>query len=99
MEQKQKRWGLLGLAIVVLLTVTVIGVITPWAFHIGGRFTPLYWSGTGTLVAKAGAYPLYVLLYPADGSNRLHGWGSLCISQNAVIPLNLHGDGASWELL
>jgi hypothetical protein len=97
MQQKQKTWGVLGLGLVVLLTISVIGAITPWAFHMGGRFTPLYWSGTGTLVAKTGTYPLYMLFYPADGSNALHGWGSVCISQDAMIPLDLHGDvGKVW---
>lgn len=97
MAQKHKKWEVLGLAVVVLLTIAVIGAITPWAFHMGGRFTPLYWSGTGTLVTKTGAYPLYVLFYPADGSNTLHGWGSLCISPDAMIPLDLHGDvGKAW---
>jgi hypothetical protein len=97
MQLKQKKWRVLGLVVVVVLTIAVIGAITPWAFHMGGRFTPLYWSGTGTLVAKTGAYPLYVLFYPADGSNRLNGWGSLCISQDATIPLDLHGDvGKAW---
>jgi hypothetical protein len=100
MEQKQKTWGVLGLGLVVLLTISVIGAITPWAFHMGGRFTPLYWSGTGTLVAKTGTYPLYMLFYPADGSNALHGWGSVCISQDAMIPLDLHGDvGKAWRSL
>lgn len=97
MKQEHKKFGILGLAVVVLLTLTAIGTITPWAFHMGGRFTPLYWSGSGMLVAKQGAFPLYVLFYPADGSNRLHGWGSLCISKNTIIPLDLHGEvGKAW---
>ena len=97
MEQKRKKWGTLGALAIGLLSVAVIALITPWAFHMGGRFTPMYWSGTGMLVAKNGAYPLYVLFYPADGSNTLHGWGSLCISQNMIVPLDVHGDvGKVW---
>jgi hypothetical protein len=48
----------------------VIAVSGPWAFHIGGRFTPLlYWHGAGKLKNKDGAeYPLYVLFYPAKPS-------------------------------
>jgi len=36
----------------------VVGVLDPWSFHIGGRWTPLlYWSGSGKLVTKGGTYP------------------------------------------
>jgi hypothetical protein len=80
-----------------------VGVTNPWAFHIGGRWTPmLYWSGYGKLVTKTGTYPLYVAFYPAAHFSRLHidglrptgglrGTGSLCTSPGVVETLRLRG--------
>jgi hypothetical protein len=86
-----------------ILVYGLIGVTSPWAFHIGGRWTPLlYWSGYGKLVTKAGTYPLYVLLYPSAHMSRLRldglrptgglqGTGALCTSPGVVEALNLSG--------
>jgi hypothetical protein len=43
--------NLLALVVLVVVVVyTVAAITSPWAFHIGGRWTPLlYWSGRGTL--------------------------------------------------
>ena len=55
-----RRHGILAdlfklLALCVILVYGVVGVTSPWAFHIGGRWTPLlYWSGYGKLVTKTG---------------------------------------------
>jgi hypothetical protein len=80
-----------------------VGVTNPWAFHIGGRWTPLlYWSGYGQLVTRSGAYPLYVAFYPSAHFSRLHldgirptgglrGTGSLCTAPGAVEALKLSG--------
>jgi hypothetical protein len=45
----------------------------PWAFNIGGRWTPvLTWWGSGRLVTKSGIeYPMFVLLYPSAHFSRL----------------------------
>lgn len=90
-----------------LLSVVVfygaVGVTNPWAFHIGGRWTPLlYWSGYGKLVTKSGTYPLYVMFYPGAHFSRLHldgirptgglkGTASLCTSPGVVEALKLGG--------
>jgi len=96
--------NLLGLVVLVVAVVyTVAGITSPWAFHIGGRWTPLlYWQGRGKLVTKAGAYPLYVLFYPSSSMSRLHvdglqptgglqGTASLCTSQGTTQSLKLSG--------
>jgi hypothetical protein len=93
-----------------MLVVVVLGVVygvaaitSPWAFHIGGRATPLlYWSGRGTLKTKNGAYPLYVVLYPSSHMSRLRvdglqptggvqGTASLCTSPGKTQSLKLSG--------
>lgn len=101
MEEKpaRKKFGILGLAVCAL----GVSLLIPWAFHMGGRLTPLYWSGTGMLVTNNGTYPLYVLIYPTmHRSNGLQGWGSLCTSRNTVIPLDVNGSFKSgvwtWSL-
>jgi hypothetical protein len=93
-------------ALLLLCAAVVYGVAAvtaPWAFHIGGRWTPLlYWSGSGTLHTKGGAYPLYVTIYPSSSFSRLHldglrpsggvqGSGSLCTSRGAILYLKLGG--------
>jgi hypothetical protein len=91
----------------ILLCVIVfygaVGLTNPWAFHIGGRSTPLlYWSGYGKLVTKSGTYPLYVLFYPSAHFSRLRldglrptgglqGTASLCTSAGVAENLQLSG--------
>lgn len=91
------------LAFCVIVLYGVVALIAPWAFHIGGRSTPLlYWSGYGKLVTKGGTYPLFVVLYPSSHSSRLHldnlrptggmqGTASLCTSPGVIEPLKLSG--------
>jgi hypothetical protein len=85
------------------LVYGVIGVMDPWSFHIGGRWTPLlYWSGSGKLVTKGGTYPLYVSFFPSSHFSRLHldglrptggvqGSGWLCTSPGVTQNLRLSG--------
>lgn len=87
----------------VVVVYGAVGVTNPWAFHIGGRWTPLlYWSGYGQLVTRSGAYPLYVAFYPSAHFSSLHldgirptgglqGTGSLCTSPGVVEALKLSG--------
>jgi hypothetical protein len=87
----------------VILIYGVVGVTSPWAFHIGGRVTPLlYWAGFGNLTTRNGTYPLYVLFYPSSHMSRLgfdglrptggmQGTSSLCTSPGVVEPLKLSG--------
>lgn len=81
----------------------VAAITSPWAFHIGGRWTPfLTWTGTGQLVTASGTYPLYVSLYPASHFSRLRldglrpmgglqGSGWLCVSRGVTQRLRLGG--------
>jgi hypothetical protein len=81
-----------------------VAVVSPWAIHIGGRWTPLLiWSGSGKLLTKGGIeYPLYVSIYPSSHFSRLHmdglrptgglqGTGWLCTSRGAIQRLELSG--------
>jgi hypothetical protein len=108
-----QRGGCLGgclvklLAIVVLCGVgvyAVVGIMAPWAFHIGGRWTPfLTWRGTGQLHTKSGVdYPLYVYFYPSSSFSHLRldglrptgglkGVGWLCTSRGVTQRLDLSG--------
>jgi hypothetical protein len=96
--------GLLKLLVLcVFLVFGIVGLTSPWAFHIGGRWTPLlYWSGYGILVTKDKSYPLAVFLYPSAHFSRLRldglrptggvqGTASLCTSPGAVEVLKLGG--------
>jgi hypothetical protein len=103
-----RRGGCLGdlLKLSVLggvLLYGLVGLTSPWAFHIGGRWTPLlYWSGVGRLTTKGQTYPLFVTLYPSFQFSRLHvdglrptggigGTASLCASADVVEALNVGG--------
>jgi hypothetical protein len=59
--------------LIVVLILLAGAAIMPWAFHIGGRWTPaLTWWGSGRLVAKGGKeYPMFVMLYPGAHFSRL----------------------------
>ncbi|HZQ21877.1 MAG TPA: hypothetical protein VFA89_03680 [Terriglobales bacterium] len=94
---QHKKFGVFGLAI----CTVAVSLLIPWAFHMGGRLTPLYWWGTGILVARSGTYPLYVLMYPTmERANGLQGWASLCTARNTVLPLEVNGRfrGGWWTL-
>ena len=96
--------NLLALLVICLAVVYGVAAITsPWAFHIGGRSTPLlYWSGRGKLVTRNGVYPLYVYFFPDSHFSRLRldglrptgglqGAGWLCTSPGTVQYLKLSG--------
>ncbi|HET9803703.1 MAG TPA: hypothetical protein VFP96_10730 [Candidatus Acidoferrum sp.] len=88
---------------VLVVLYGVVAITSPWAFHIGGRPTPLlYWSGSGNLVTKTGTYPLYVTLYPGSHFSRLRldglrpsggvqGTARLCVSPGNTQSLKLSG--------
>lgn len=50
----RKKFGTVG----GIICAAGLGLLIPWAFHIGGRPTALYWSGTGMLLTNTGRYPL-----------------------------------------
>jgi hypothetical protein len=106
--QTRKRRGfltqLLGVLVLgVVVLYVVVGIAAPWAFHIGGRWTPLlYWSGSGTLVTESGTYPLYVSFFPSSSFSRLRldglrptggvqGSGWLCVPHGKPQYLELGG--------
>jgi len=96
-------FGVLVFGFVLVLALTA--VLAPWAFHIGGEFTPGFWSALGVLRTDAGdEYPLYITLLPDFRSmSRLHlngqrpisglrGMAWLCSAQGVTQRLDLTGD-------
>jgi hypothetical protein len=60
---RRRRFGWLGsLGLVIAVLIVVYALPSPWALHIGDRFTPLEsWQGLGALAASNGGhYELYV---------------------------------------
>jgi hypothetical protein len=104
---KEKRGCLSSIFLALLFGVAVVyavaAITSPWAFHIGGRWTPfLTWSGYGNLVTKTGTYPLYISLYPSPHMSRLRSQGLrptggvrgnawLCTAPGTIERLNLSG--------
>jgi hypothetical protein len=95
-----------------LMIAILLGVAltSPWAFHIGGRWTLWYWSGYGKLRTQGGTYPLYVTFFPSSHFSRLRldglrptggvqGTGSLCTSRGVIQRLDLTGSifGGWWS--
>jgi len=93
----------LGAAVVLY---AVVNAANPWAAHIGGRTTPLfYWHGYGRLQSQDGhGYPLYVIFYPGSlftpserqkqglhASGDLQGSAALCASPGVIQRLHLTG--------
>lgn len=94
-----------GLVFGFVLVFALTAVLAPWAFHIGGQFTPGFWSGFGVLRTPAGdQYPIYITFFPNFRSmTRLHlngqrpisglrGTGWLCSAQGVTQQLDLTGD-------
>jgi hypothetical protein len=100
------RLGWLGLLVLVLLIFPVLtALLAPWAYHIGGRWTPGMWWGYGTLRTEEGnQYPLFIYFYPDFRSmTRLHlngqrpvsgvgGSAWLCSAQGTTQLLDVSGD-------
>jgi hypothetical protein len=96
-------FGGLVFAFVVMFLVTAL--LAPWAFRIGGRWTPAMWQGVGILRTESGdAYPLYIYFFPKfrgmsrlrlNGqrpTNALGGAGWLCSAQGVTQRMDLSGD-------
>lgn len=96
--------NILGLVVLMVVIVYALAaVMSPWAFHIGGRWTPLlYWSGRGKMVTKNGTYPLYVFFYPSADMSRLHvdglqptgglqGSAAICLASGTIQSMKLSG--------
>jgi hypothetical protein len=100
---------LLLILIVVLLLVDVAP--TPWALHIGGRFTPLTtWDGYGQVRATdGGKYVLFAHVQGGiigtrgrvdcdgrGGCSNLHGSAKLCTEGGQTYTFSLSGQVNSW---
>jgi hypothetical protein len=91
--------NLLRLLFAAALVLLLFFGLYPWAFNIGGRFTPwTVWSGYGKLQASTGAaYGLYVRFWlkpyrgPGPGSN-LQGTAVLCTPQGISYSYRLSGE-------
>jgi len=85
--------SLLGIFLAALLTTMLF---SPWAFYIGGHFSPTTsWEGSGTVKSSTGAtYGLYLKLahYSARRSSRnLTGAALLCTPQGETYQYNVYG--------
>jgi hypothetical protein len=93
----------------VLAILVVYVVPTPWALHIGGKFTPLEeWDGVATVTAtNGGRYVLFTHLQaglmgarhpcsPGSGCDTLHGNAKLCTENGSRYSLTLSGQVHSW---
>jgi hypothetical protein len=104
--RNKPQWGCLGC--LGSITAAVIGptviylLITPWTFHMGGRWTPLErWDAVGRLRDSAGEqYGLYVRLAPfvnmdlRDGRMdccELNGNAQVCTAGGAKYGFDLRG--------
>jgi hypothetical protein len=112
-DRRMRRRGRHGVLALVACLVVVYGVVlvtSPWAAHIGGRWTPLlYWTGTGELRTATGTHPLYLYIFPSAHFSRLRldglrptggvqGSGWLCTSPGVTQRLTLSGTVyGSWQ--
>ena len=106
--RRPRRWSLLAIVVLALFAVYVLP--TPWALHIGDRFTPLEtWDGFGAVRASNGGH--YVLFAHLRGGiagggyaspcgvhscDTLHGNAKLCAANGATYSLRLNGDVHAW---
>jgi hypothetical protein len=99
----------LGIVVGALFVVYVVP--TPWALHIGDKFTPLeQWDGLGAVRASDGGhYVLYTHLQGGilggghsgpscslTGCDTLHGSAKLCTSRGTTLSFGLSGNVDSW---
>ena len=81
-----------GLVFAVGIVFALYALLTPWAFHIGGRWTPLPgWTGVGTLRDSTGAqYGLYLAFAPEIRHGR--GGNSITGPAHPTPATSLRGD-------
>jgi hypothetical protein len=107
---RRHLWLLLTLIVVGCLLVVTVG-LTPWAVHMGGRFTPtLTWDGYGTVKASnGGTYLLFTHLEGGvvrsgsriscdsfSGCDTLQGTARLCGRDGATDTFELRGEVHAW---
>jgi hypothetical protein len=115
---RRRRRGLRGLRVRWLLLAALAAVLviyaglTPWALHMGGRFTPLEeWDGYGAVAASNGGhYLLFTHLHGGMVSNSsgglacdgfghcdsLQGQGKLCTRSGHTYTFDLRGAVHGW---
>jgi len=102
-QKKRSGCGCLGTVTGAMLFAFAVFVgLNPWAFYIGGRWTPaMTWHGVGKLQSTSGAkYGLFLEVNPymrprrrsAIGrSDNLSGTAKLCTSRGEIYPLTVRG--------
>ena len=98
--------------LLVILIIVGLPLVFPWAFHMGGRWTPLLtWCGSGQMLTKGGKqYPVFLCISPASHFSRLRldgrrpagglqGSGCICSSTGVLQNVKLSGTiyGAWWS--
>ena len=78
-RRRRHRWLRLLVLLIIVLAVVYIG-LTPWALHIGGRWTPLTeWTGFGPVHgSNGGRYALLIQMRGSIETNSGKGTGSDC---------------------
>ena len=104
----KKRHGFLGLLVVLLIVILVQVLIAPWAFHIGGSFTPLgNWTGAAQGKAPNGdryAVQLDLQMYLLNdhpcsqlgGCDDFHGTMTVCTKAGRYTLQNMSGKVGGW---
>jgi hypothetical protein len=110
--RRPRRFGCLTfLALLIFLLIFIDILPTPWALHIGGRFTPLAtWDGYGQVRASnGGRYVLSAQLRGGliasigalecsmrSGCDTLHGSAQMCAENGKTYSFALSGAVHSW---
>ncbi len=111
-RQRRRRHIWIRLLLILIVVFLLVDVVpTPWALHIGGRFTPLStWDGYGPVRATdGGKYVLFTHLQGGifgtrgrvdcdgrGGCNNLHGSAKLCTEGGSTYTFALTGAVHSW---
>ena len=94
---ENKTIGCLGYLLGAFLGALLLTMMfSPWAFYIGGHFSPTTsWEGSGKIKSSTGAsYGIYMKLvyYSSRGSDRnLGGTALLCTPQGETFRYNVYG--------
>ena len=108
----RRRSGCLALLVVLAGVLVLIYVLpTPWALHIGGRFTPLEtWSGNGQVTTSNGGRQVLSATLQGgiigpdsqpdcdmqSGCDTLHGNAKMCTESGKAYSFTLIGAVHSW---
>ncbi len=108
-RRRPRKHHLLALVILAVAAATV--GLTPWAVHMGGRWTPtMQWNGFGPVEASNGGhYLLFTELHggmavtkrgrmacSGRGCDSLHGTAELCTANGKLHTFDLRGAVQGW---